>query len=158
MIWLYIVFVCIVFTCLFSIVLDFAKYICAFLFIDIVLTLSIGMYQVNSLWPCDAKWRQGSMSTLAPVMACCLTAPSHYLNQCWLIIIRSSGIHLRAILQEKPQPSVTEISLKISYLKFCSNLPGAYELKTKRMEIVYALISKRTWVWLSSSIFPVVWQ
>ena len=25
------------------------------------------------------------MSTLAQVMACCLTAPSHYLNQCWLI-------------------------------------------------------------------------
>ena len=28
--------------------------------------------------------RSGSM--LAQVMACCLTAPSHYLNQCWLII------------------------------------------------------------------------
>ena len=27
-----------------------------------------------------------SVSTLAQVMACCLTAPSHYLNQCWLII------------------------------------------------------------------------
>ena len=25
-------------------------------------------------------------STLVQVMACCLTAPSHYLNQCWLII------------------------------------------------------------------------
>ena len=39
--------------------------------------------------------------------------------------VKSSGIHLRAILQEIPQPSVTEISLKITYLKFCSNLPGA---------------------------------
>ena len=27
-----------------------------------------------------------SGSTLAQVTACCLTAPSHYLNQCWLII------------------------------------------------------------------------
>ena len=27
-------------------------------------------------------------STLAQVMACCLTAPSHYLNQCWLIICK----------------------------------------------------------------------
>ena len=26
-----------------------------------------------------------SESTMAQVMACCLTAPSHYLNQCWLI-------------------------------------------------------------------------
>ena len=41
---------------------------------------------INSLWPSDAIWRQKSWSTLAQVMACCLMAPSHYLNQCWLII------------------------------------------------------------------------
>ena len=41
----------------------------------------------NSLWPGDPIWRHGTRSTLAQVMACCLTAPSHYLNhQCWLII------------------------------------------------------------------------
>ena len=40
----------------------------------------------NSLGPGDAIWRQRTGSTLAQVMACCLTAPSHYLNQCWLII------------------------------------------------------------------------
>ena len=39
-----------------------------------------------SLRPSDAIWRQGSRSTLVQVMACCLTAPSHYLNQYWLII------------------------------------------------------------------------
>ena len=33
----------------------------------------------------DTIWWHGSESTLAQVMACCLTAPSHYLNQCWLI-------------------------------------------------------------------------
>ena len=43
-------------------------------------------HPLNSLWPSDATWRHGSGSTLAQVMACCLTAPSHYLNQCWLII------------------------------------------------------------------------
>ena len=37
---------------------------------------------VHCLW----KQQQGSRSTLAQVMACCLTAPSHYLNQCWLMI------------------------------------------------------------------------
>ena len=41
---------------------------------------------VNSLGPSDAIWRHRSGSTLTQVMACCLTAPSHYLNQCWLII------------------------------------------------------------------------
>ena len=38
------------------------------------------------MWPSDAIRRQRSGSTLAQVMACCLTAPSHYLKQCWLII------------------------------------------------------------------------
>ena len=42
--------------------------------------------QFNSLWPSDSIWQQRSGSTLAQVMAWCLTAPSHYLNQCWLII------------------------------------------------------------------------
>ena len=39
----------------------------------------------NSLRPSDTIWRHRSMSTLAQIMVCCLTAPSHYLNQCWLI-------------------------------------------------------------------------
>ena len=34
-----------------------------------------------------------------------------------------------SILPEIPQPSVTEISLKIIYLKFRSNFPGAIELR-----------------------------
>ena len=40
----------------------------------------------NSLWPSDAIWRPRSGSTLVQVMACRVMAPSHYLNQCWLII------------------------------------------------------------------------
>ena len=45
----------------------------------------------------NSLWRHKTWSTLAQVMACCLTAPSHYLNQCWLIITKvqshSSGNH-----------------------------------------------------------------
>ena len=41
---------------------------------------------LNSLRPRDSIWRWRTGSTLAQVMACCLTAPSHHLNQCWLII------------------------------------------------------------------------
>ena len=37
----------------------------------------------------DAIWRHRSESTLAQVMACCLTAPTHYLNHCWLIISKA---------------------------------------------------------------------
>ena len=36
--------------------------------------------QRYNLWPSDAIWRHKSGSTLAQVMACCLMAPSHYLN------------------------------------------------------------------------------
>ena len=41
---------------------------------------------VNSLRPSDGIWWQKTWSTLAQVMACCLTAPSHYLSQRWLIM------------------------------------------------------------------------
>ena len=50
----------------------------------------------------------------------CLTAPSHYLNQCWLIISKSSNIYLRAISQETPLLPITKISFKL--------LPGVNEL------------------------------
>ena len=40
----------------------------------------------NSLWPSATKWRDKSGSKFAPIMACCLTEPSHYRNQWWLII------------------------------------------------------------------------
>ena len=41
---------------------------------------------LNFLWPSDAIWHQKSLPTLVQVMACCLTAPNHQLNQCWFII------------------------------------------------------------------------
>ena len=44
------------------------------------------VFNFNSMWPSDAIWWHRSGSTLAQVMACCLMAPSHYLNQWWLII------------------------------------------------------------------------
>ena len=43
-------------------------------------------YIVNSLRPNDAIWQLRSGLILAQVMDCWLTAPSHGLNQCWLII------------------------------------------------------------------------
>ena len=45
-----------------------------------------------------------------------------------LSLVRSSDIDLMAISQGAPQPSITKIRLKITYLKFLSNLPGANEL------------------------------
>ena len=39
-----------------------------------------------------------------------------------------SDIRIMAISQEKPQPSIAKISLKITYLNFHWNFPGANEL------------------------------
>ena len=44
-------------------------------------------------------WCHRFRSTLAQIMDCCLTAPSHYLNQCWLIINGFYGIQMRSIFQ-----------------------------------------------------------
>ena len=41
---------------------------------------------MNSLRPGDAVWRWRSWPTPVQVITCDLTAPSHYQNQCWLII------------------------------------------------------------------------
>ena len=56
------------------------------------------------MWPSNVIWRQGSRSTLAQVMASCLMAPGHYLDQCWLIIS-----------EEMPPPAITKIRLKMTY-------------------------------------------
>ena len=52
---------------------------------------------LNSLRPSDTICHRRSRWTLVQVMACCLTAPSHYLNQCWLIVSVSCGIDMRAV-------------------------------------------------------------
>ena len=41
--------------------------------------------------------------------------------------VRFNNIHLRAISREMCQPPIIECSLKITYLKFYSNLPGAWD-------------------------------
>ena len=46
----------------------------------------LGVSHLNSLPPSDAIWQQIYRPIMAEVMACCLMATSHYLNQCWLTI------------------------------------------------------------------------
>ena len=62
-------------------------------------TKLISAWEFNSLWPNDTIWWHTYGSTLAQVMACCLTAPSHYLNQCWL--------HISDILWHSPESNFT---------------------------------------------------
>ena len=71
--------------------------------------------------------------------------------------MKSSAIHIRAISQEMPQPSITKICLKITCLKFHSNFPGVNALTRglkayarppydNKMELLYNMVqSKVTW-------------
>ena len=82
------------------------------------------------LWPSDAIWRHRSGSALVQAMACCLTAPNHCLNHCWLLISQ--------VLWHSPESNFTVnaqvwllvyiISLRIILLKLLPHLPGANEL------------------------------
>ena len=114
----------------------------------------------DPLWPSDTIWRHKSRSTLAQGMACCLTAPNHYLNQCWVITKvqwHSSQCNFTR--------AVTEISWKITYLKFCSNLPAANELGNWNLTVLgyqhdsvnyqvryhcFAKLQWHQWFWIHS--------
>ena len=56
-------------------------------------------YASNSLWPSDAIWQHRSGSKLDQVMACCPRAPSHYLNQYWIINLAFASV-VRIVLKE----------------------------------------------------------
>ena len=84
-----------------------------------LLTRALCGNDVNSLWPSDVIWRQGSRSTLDQVMAWCLRAPSHYLNQCWLIIDEaprhsSQGIILRRCEDTNQWNEIENCSFKMA--------------------------------------------
>ena len=100
---------------------------------------------LNSLGPRDAIRRCRSGPTLGQVMACCLTAPSHYLTQYWLIIRRPSDFHLRSISREIPQPQTPTIRLKIPYLNFQSNLQGGNELTHWGQNKMVATLQTTSW-------------
>ena len=74
---------------------------------------------VNSLGPSDTIWCWRAWSTLVQVMACCLMAPSHYLNQCWLIISKvlwysSEDIIIRRFEDTNQYSKIEDYILKIT--------------------------------------------
>ena len=73
-----------------------------------------------SLWHCDGLWWHRSGSNFFKVMACCLTAPRHYLNQCWRIINQFVITSISSIFgQSLTIPSWSNVTTcKPSCLKF----------------------------------------
>ena len=72
---------------------------------------------VNPLWPGDVVWRHRSGSTLAQVMACCLT---------WTILTYIQRGPMTITWNDITQPTINKINSKITYIDF---LPGDNELR-----------------------------
>ena len=77
---------------------------------------------INSVRPVDTVWHYLNWSTRVQIMACCLTAPSHYLNQCWLMISKVPWHNYNLKIQS------SKTRLKIPFLKSHPDLPGTNEL------------------------------
>ena len=78
--------------------------------------ISLYWFYTNSLWPCDTIWWHKSGSLLAQVMGCCLTAPSHYLNQCW---------HISAVLWDSPESNFTSsATIRCNDLSLAEPIPS----------------------------------
>ena len=112
---------------------------------------------VNSLWPCDAIQQHRSASTLAQIMTCCLTAPSHHLNKCWLVINKvhwlSSWGNFYKRYPSHQLLKASKISSKITYTKtkFLSNLPEANELTSSFWVSTHFLTCSCVIRWLGTS-------
>ena len=93
----------------------------------------------NSLWPSDTIWRQGSRSTLAQVMACCLMASSHYLNQCSI-----SEVHL--VQWHSYQGDFTSNASTMSHWNPFENYLSKILLKSPRGQwVIVNTMTKMAW-------------
>ena len=102
-------------------------------------------------WGLVTKWRRRSWSTLVQVMVCCLTAPSHYLNQCWLIISNvlwhsSEDTIIRRFEdtnhKSKVEDYIFKITLRSPYLRLIGPGNGLGPLLLTKISLVSASIIK----------------
>ena len=99
----------------------------------------------------DTIWQHRTGSTMVQAMACCLTASSYYLNQCWLFNSETQWQSLQKFSQEIPQPPTLKICLEITYSKLYSNLPKAIELKKMHKDITcYQLLQSHCNHWVNT--------
>ena len=75
------------------------------------------------MWPNDTTWWHKTGSTLAQVMACCLMATSHYLNQCWLIIREVPSHSSEGIINRRSDKTNQNSKIENCILKIASRSP-----------------------------------
>ena len=81
-------------------------------------------------------WRYRSGSPSAQVMAWCLMAPSHYLNQCWLII---SKVHQHSAEGNFTRDNSSHESLKLAWKLLKFHLPFWIQDNLVNLETVLSL-------------------
>ena len=72
------------------------------------------------LWHNDAIWWHRSGSISVQVMVCCLTAPSHYMNQCWLIISEILWHSTQTIFEKNVEDINRQITFEMYTCKITS--------------------------------------
>ena len=109
---------------------------------------------INSLWPSDAIWQHSTDSTLDHGMACCLTAPSHYLTNVDLSV-GSNDNHPQAINQSKRDTSIINswVSFKITSLNFFIQITPANEL-THWGRVTHIFVKKLTIIGSNNGLSP----
>ena len=99
---------------------------------------------INTLWPSDAIWQHRSGSTVAQVKAWCLTAPSHYLNQWWLLISEVVWHPSEGNFTASTQDAILKNELEKYTLRLLPNPPGSNELMCLcQTNLRVAIISSR---------------
>ena len=88
----------------------------------------------NNAWHIHNGWHLPG-STLAQVMACCLTARSHYLNHCWFIISKVPWYLSEGIIWKRQS---VKKDWNLHLLKSHPDLPGNSELTRAEMVMVTA--------------------
>ena len=90
---------------------------------------------VHSVYPSDTIWHQRTWSTLVQVMACCLVAPRHYWNHCWLIINEvlwhssqdnSHGLYTKSSTQRHLKITLLNLQPYLTRIYLTNQMVGLY--------------------------------
>ena len=91
---------------------------------------------INSVSPSDAIGHHRTLSILVQVMACCLMAPSHYLNWCWL--------------------TISEVLLCLYECNFAGDISPWYEFENDKFKIT-AAFCRGWWIDWYINMHTVAW-
>ena len=97
----------------------------------------------NSCGLVTPLWRQRSGSTLAPITACYLTAPSQWLNQWWVIANGICVIHMKAASHESNSwYQLVSLAPKLHLKLTAASFRGQW-FNTKTCPGVFSIISQK---------------